>query len=492
MTIYYVRTNGNDSTGDGSTGTPWLTIKKAVATVTNGDTILVGDGTYAENDGGTLLLKRIFTSYVTIQPELGAAGAVTITTTSGTIGTYVSASAAYYRFKWITFTTIAGAANAFRINQAADHLDFQNCIFTPVDGATATLFINNASTWNVSNISFTNCTFNKPSTGATHAGFGFYFSSTGASSAVTVTSCTIAGIKYGCDIQGADGITFDTCTITSVTNNGVSFAASPDGLQFLNCSVTGGLSAYVCNGATNLVISGGTATNNGAANCVQFGADAASGGVATTVNIGGGIVITKPTGSIGHAVLFGNGCANCIANGVVVPVSYDYAVALKEHTGTEIKNCYLIAGTGANGAAVYCKAAVSANVHNNILRASRGYCFQLLKGDTNNKCQNVTSQYNKMFAKDTAKLINWGDSTNDLGGGIEDYNVYSSGPSRFGIMRADTDVLTLAELQAAWTGYDVANNDTHSTLYRNKPLVRFNLVKHSVVNDITIKSKLIK
>ena len=50
----------------------------------------------------------------------GGFGAVTITTTSGTIGTYVSAAAAYIRFRYITFTTIAGAANAFRINAAAD------------------------------------------------------------------------------------------------------------------------------------------------------------------------------------------------------------------------------------------------------------------------------------------------------------------------------------------------------------------------------------
>lgn len=45
---YYVATTGNDTTGNGSEGNPWLTIQKAVNLVQPGDTILVRGGTYAK------------------------------------------------------------------------------------------------------------------------------------------------------------------------------------------------------------------------------------------------------------------------------------------------------------------------------------------------------------------------------------------------------------------------------------------------------------
>ena len=43
---YYVAKNGNDTTGDGSIGNPWLTIQKAADTVTAGNTVLVRAGIY--------------------------------------------------------------------------------------------------------------------------------------------------------------------------------------------------------------------------------------------------------------------------------------------------------------------------------------------------------------------------------------------------------------------------------------------------------------
>jgi hypothetical protein len=44
---YYVTTNGNNS-ADGSINTPWLTVQKAVNTMQSGDSVLVGNGTFAE------------------------------------------------------------------------------------------------------------------------------------------------------------------------------------------------------------------------------------------------------------------------------------------------------------------------------------------------------------------------------------------------------------------------------------------------------------
>jgi hypothetical protein len=49
---FYVTKQGNDLTGDGSLGKPFLTISKAVATAPSGARILVGAGTYSERVEG--------------------------------------------------------------------------------------------------------------------------------------------------------------------------------------------------------------------------------------------------------------------------------------------------------------------------------------------------------------------------------------------------------------------------------------------------------
>ena len=55
-TSLHVAKTGNDSTGDGSSGAPWLTIGKALDEAGRGDEIVVGDGTY--NEGLTLANLR--------------------------------------------------------------------------------------------------------------------------------------------------------------------------------------------------------------------------------------------------------------------------------------------------------------------------------------------------------------------------------------------------------------------------------------------------
>lgn len=70
---FYVSTTGNDGTGDGSSGNPWLTIQFAInhASVTPGSTIEVAAGTYAEN--------------------LTISKAITLISTSGAASTTISA-----------------------------------------------------------------------------------------------------------------------------------------------------------------------------------------------------------------------------------------------------------------------------------------------------------------------------------------------------------------------------------------------------------------
>ena len=60
---YYVATNGNDVTGDGSALKPWPTITNALDSVSDGATILVRPGTYA----GQVRLPGTFDTGVTVR-----------------------------------------------------------------------------------------------------------------------------------------------------------------------------------------------------------------------------------------------------------------------------------------------------------------------------------------------------------------------------------------------------------------------------------------
>ena len=62
---YYVATNGNDDTGNGTNGNPWATITHALDSVPDGSLILVKAGTY----NGRVRLRGQFSSGVTVRSE---------------------------------------------------------------------------------------------------------------------------------------------------------------------------------------------------------------------------------------------------------------------------------------------------------------------------------------------------------------------------------------------------------------------------------------
>ena len=106
MAIYYVSKSGNDTTGDGSQGNPWLTVQKAYSTVSTagGHTINVGAGTYAENTSGTWLLQldRSFVARVTIQAESGNPDDVVLTGASGSYNLYQAGAISNLAFRNLT------------------------------------------------------------------------------------------------------------------------------------------------------------------------------------------------------------------------------------------------------------------------------------------------------------------------------------------------------------------------------------------------------
>jgi hypothetical protein len=64
--IYYVATDGSDTTGDGSSSKPWATITHALDNVPDGSTVLVRPGTYV----GRVHLRGSFAQGVTVRSEV--------------------------------------------------------------------------------------------------------------------------------------------------------------------------------------------------------------------------------------------------------------------------------------------------------------------------------------------------------------------------------------------------------------------------------------
>ena len=69
--VYYVATNGSDTTGTGSLGSPWATIEKAVNMIPDGALVLVRPGTYngrVRLDGGSP--GRVFPQGIVVRSEV--------------------------------------------------------------------------------------------------------------------------------------------------------------------------------------------------------------------------------------------------------------------------------------------------------------------------------------------------------------------------------------------------------------------------------------
>ena len=63
---FYVATDGDDGSGDGSMGAPWATITHALDSVSDDSTILVRPGTYF----GRVNLRGTFANGVTVRSEI--------------------------------------------------------------------------------------------------------------------------------------------------------------------------------------------------------------------------------------------------------------------------------------------------------------------------------------------------------------------------------------------------------------------------------------
>jgi hypothetical protein len=418
MTTYYVRKTGNDGSGDGSTGTPWLTVNKAITTISAGGnhTVNIGAGTYAENNGGYFQITGAFAALVTFQTESGL-NDVTILNTSSDYGTILSGPVTNILFKNITFTVAAGSHIVMDMYadsaEVVTGIEFRDCSFIGLPAldncrVQSTLF-NTAS----ETVVFTRCTFT------------FLFG----------TNTTYPCIYISTAIAGS------TFTFTDCTGN---FATS-EGLY--------------CNGVTAHV-SGGTFT--GGTLPMEFGVDGAT-GAATTGYVRNATI----TASGNHGLLIGAGTTGVEVSGCTL-AAVGMALVLKKGTSNIAKN-NTIRGTG-NYPTVLIKGAAGVMVLDNQIYSDLNFCIANYDNDPTYTSSNCVILNNTLqYSTTAAYLISWA-ALGDGGGNVVDFNVYKPYTTRFGLVLGST-ITSLTGLRTAWAGYGDGTNDAHSSAFEGTRLI---------------------
>ncbi|MHB9036212.1 MAG: carboxypeptidase regulatory-like domain-containing protein [Armatimonadota bacterium] len=134
MPGYYVATNGNDSTGDGSESYPWYSLGRASQSATAGCTVVVKSGSYSYSSTNTLSSSGNSSNPITYRAE----GDVTLNfTNSG--GTGLSISGSYLVIDGFAITTSVADYLVYISN--ASYVDVRNCYITPLMYVTGSNYI---------------------------------------------------------------------------------------------------------------------------------------------------------------------------------------------------------------------------------------------------------------------------------------------------------------------------------------------------------------
>lgn len=173
---YYVSKTGNDTTGTGSSGNPWLTLQKAETAATTGDTVNVSVGTYVEDDATTHGWN------VTKGITWVATGSVIVRGTGASTRPLYTSGTNTISFTGFTFDAEGTRTHAVNIAAGAGNKSFTSCIFK--DGTGDLLGVNG----NVTNITIISSTF----TMSAASSYGITATSGGINS-LSVTNSTING-----------------------------------------------------------------------------------------------------------------------------------------------------------------------------------------------------------------------------------------------------------------------------------------------------------
>lgn len=423
MSTYYVRKGGSDTTGNGSTDTPWLTINKALSTVSSdgGHTINVGPGTYAET-GRLIIPATVFTATVIVQSETGTGVTVTGTETGGS-GAMIRPAGTCGRvtFRNLSFVMQAGAAYGIYLylnGQSATNIAFDSCSFSTDSGtANQVLFI--PETYNTTSIS----------------------------------------------------VAFDSCTFTDVTSGGVqtmlrfisdNAASRPITVRLSNCSgsmLNNSRALLEINGATNFLVDGGTWTS-GTGFTMIIGNNTSTG-----VAMNGAIKnATISCTNSNHTLLIGGGCNGVVVRGCHINAG-DHAIAAKA-TNFVITEC-VIRSVGKSVPAVIFKGASNFLFAGNvIINDSSSGCIANYDGAAVTVSK-ATIVHNTFFCRGSDRAVYW-DAAGDAGGNIVDGNIYDIATATYDNLRGYGTILgvackTLADVKTAWATYSLPGNEATAT-----------------------------
>jgi len=189
LATYYIATTGNDSTGTGTVGNPWLTIGKAHTSSASGDTVNMAAGTYTWSSSQTFS-KNI--TYVGPTVTSGLPTAI-VSASAASVLWYASGFTATFQNVWFKSAGMSDYG-IFDFLTTASYWVFTNCAFSDListAGANRAIFNNIRSATGatvVCGYTLTNClVFN--CTGASGASAN-YFSNGHGGMTYTITNCT--------------------------------------------------------------------------------------------------------------------------------------------------------------------------------------------------------------------------------------------------------------------------------------------------------------
>jgi len=426
MANIFVRTTGNDTTGNGSSGTPYATLVKALTVAVAGDRIVMGSGTYAENSGsGYLQLTTTFASYVVVTSETGKAEDVIITSASLATQAFGVGNCSYVVFDKVTirsFGVIDATSNcAVRFLGAASNIRFVECIFDVIStsAAVATAI---TSSWDsaaatVSNIDFIDCKVKQT---------GQY---------------PCRGVYLQASFAG-----------TNISK-----------VRFIGCRVDVGHDALFMSGITNLEVIDNkfiSWSREVGGQGIRIGIDGSTGANTTGFVTGNTVVATT-----GHAAVIGAGCSDIHVHRNTF-YGGDHSgngqgLVVKNTTGGRITD-NIVYGGALSG--LYLKAAQGMLIEGNTVY-NRYSTSSALRAGLNNENNSKISKNvvrDNIFYANVGTLISWDGASGDAGGNVVDQNVYNlAGSATWGSVRGTT-IASLAALKAAWNGYDRPGNDNNS------------------------------
>lgn len=252
MANYYVsKTNGSDVTGDGSSATPWLTIGKALTTITpsgSGDTVYVAPGIFPEamtaSVVGTATSPINVVGDVTGQYTGGAPGECRITAyTSGestvppnTNAAITGASGANY-YNWSGFSIWGGKGTAVTIAANMLNWTFSDCLFMGGSGTSSPVTITVNSN---AGHSFTRCRV-------------YNWMSSGGSGAIQVSVSTVSGGDFSTGISVVDSVIISAGAVgINITSTG-SAAGHGGGVTATRCTILANTAGFRVLGANNSI-----------------------------------------------------------------------------------------------------------------------------------------------------------------------------------------------------------------------------------------------